>query len=240
MKMRKASTLVSLMLIALGASARAEETAPAPVSPAPPPAVVIVPVVPAPAPPAPAAVAVAAPVPIQLSPRRLEVAVSALGMAAGQLTGGTTAVTDDAKFAYGVSLSVSYRIIAGLSLGIAPQAIFNVGYKQAGAFGGAPPPAQKEYDLMARIAYTIPLVESVAFYGEVLPGVSQLAQAGGGNATGPVIAFDVGLSMDMSDRLFVNLGGGYQHGFQSLTVMNTTYEARSSFARVQLGVGTRF
>jgi hypothetical protein len=239
--MRKASTLVGLMLIALGTSARAEETAPAPAPPAPPPAVVVVPVVPVLPPPPPPTVKVeAAPVPIELSPRRLEVGVSLLGMAAGQLTGGTPTTTDDAKFAYGVSLSVSYRIIAGLSLGLAPQAIFNVGYKQAGAFGGTPPPAQKEYDLMARIAYTIPVAESVAVYGEVLPGFSQLAQAGGGNAAGAVIAFDVGLSMDMSDRLFVNLGGGYQHGFQSLTVMNTTYEARASFARVQLGVGTRF
>jgi Outer membrane protein beta-barrel domain len=237
--MRKASTLVGLMLIALGASARAEETAPAPAPP--PPAIVIVPVVPVP-PPAPAAVVEAAPVPIELSPRRLEVGVTFLGMAAGSLTtpAGAMTLTDDALFAYGVSLSVSYRIIAGLSLGFAPQAIFNVGYKQVGAFGGAPPAAQKEYDLMARIAYAIPVAEAVTLYGEVLPGYSKLGQSSGGNSAGPVVAFDVGLSMAMTDRLFVNLGGGYQRGFQSLTVMNTTYDARVNFARVQLGVGTRF
>ena len=236
--MRKASTLVGLMLIALGTSARAEESAPA--APARPPAVVIVPVVPVPPP---TTVVEAAPVPIELPARRLEVGVTFLGMAAGQLTtpGGASTVTADALFAYGVSLAVSYRIIAGLSLGIAPQAIFNVGYKEdPGGFGGAPPAATKEYDLLARIAYMVPVAEGVNLYGEVLPGYSKLGQASGGNSAGPVVAFDVGLSMDMTERVFTSVGFGYQVGFQSLTGMNTTYDSRSTFVRAQLGVGTRF
>ncbi|HTR19418.1 MAG TPA: hypothetical protein VMH88_01080 [Gemmatimonadales bacterium] len=237
--MRKATTLVGLMLLALGASARAEESAPVPA--APPPPVVIVPVVPVPPPP----VVVTPPpaVPIELPLRRLEVGVSFLGMAAGSLTtpSGATTASADALFAYGVSLSVSYRVIAGLTLGIAPQAIFNVGYKQdPGGFGGAPPAATKEYDLMARIAYLVPVAEAVTLYAEVLPGFSQLGQSGGGNASGPVVAFDVGAAMDMTERLFINLGFGYQKGFQSLKVMDTTYDSRVNFVRAQLGVGTRF
>src|SRR5580765_720705 len=117
--MRTASTLVGLTLVALGAGARAEDGVPA----APPGAPAILA-------PAPAETVVA---PVLLAPppeppaRRLEVGVAFLPMAVGKITApiGTKEVTGDASFAYGVGLSASYKIIAGLGVGLAPQAIFN-------------------------------------------------------------------------------------------------------------------
>jgi hypothetical protein len=234
--MRKASTLIGLMLFALGASARAQE--PAPGSPTPPPAVVVVPVVP-----------VAAPAPTVVQPaerpaefprRRLELGVAFIPIGVGSITtsGGASTITSDALFAYGVGLSVSYRVFAGLTLGLAPQAIFNVGYKPEG--GAAAAPAGKEYDLLARIAYLLPLAESIAVYGELLPGYSKLSGVGSGAPNGLVLAFDVGVQMGLSDRLFVNIGGGYQWGFQKVSIMGMKYDNNVDFVRAQIAVGTRF
>lgn len=237
--MRKASTLVGLTLIALGASARAQEPAPAPAPPAPPPAVVVVPVVPVPPPPATVAVAEPAAAPAEFPHRRLELALAFLPMGVGSITtsGGATSVTSDALFAYGVGLDVSYRVIAGLTLGIAPQAIFNVGYKPS---GGAEASTGKEFDLLARIAYLQPLAETIAVYGEVLPGYSKLSGVGSGSPNGLIVAFDVGVQMGVSDRLFVNIGGGYQWGFQKVSIMNMKYDNNVDFVRAQIAIGTRF
>ena len=58
--------------------------------------------------------------------------------------------------------------------------------------------------------------------------------------------------MDLSDRLFVNLAGGYQKGFQTRTdtsrfmmdgmqiVKMVTTDVSFSYYRVALGVGARF
>ena len=49
------------------------------------------------------------------------------------------------------------------------------------------------------------------------------------------------LMMDMSDRLFVNLAGGYQVGFQSRTdSAGMTTDTRARYVRTVLGVGYRF
>ncbi len=238
--MRKASTLIGLMLFALGASARAQEPAPAPASATPPPAVVVVPVVPVAAPAPGPTVVQPAEGPAEFPRRRLELGVAFIPIGVGSITtsGGASTITSDALFAYGVGLSVSYRVFAGLTLGFAPQAIFNVGYKPQG--GAAAAPAGKEYDLLARIAYLLPLAESIAVYGELLPGYSKLSGVGSGAPNGLVLAFDVGVQMGLSDRLFVNIGGGYQWGFQKVAIMNMKYDNNVDFVRAQVAVGTRF
>ena len=86
------------------------------------------------------------------------------------------ATQGDASFAYGFGLSASFRVIAGLSVGMAPQIIYNVNYKENQAVGTAPP-AVRETDLMARLAYTFPVVETIDLYVAVLPGYSTLQPA---------------------------------------------------------------
>ena len=157
-------------------------------------------------------------------------------MAVGKITApiGAKEITGDASFAYGVGLSASYRIIAGLGLGIAPQAIFNVNYKVNPSQLMAPP-AATEYDVMARVAYTLPIVDTIAVYAEALPGYSIISLPGTSPAKGFVLAVGGGVAMDLGDRGFVNLGAGYQIGFQSLTVAGDKVDTRTRYVHLTLG-----
>jgi hypothetical protein len=245
--MRKASTLVGLMFVALAGSARAQEPAPAtppPAAPAPvaPPVVVVVP-----APPPPvvevASAKAAAPWPPPYSERRIEVGLSFLPMAKGRFTTpiGVAAsdVTADMAFAYGAGLMASYRVLAGLSVGVAPQIVWNVKYKVY-PVQATPAATATEYDLMARVAYTQPLFENTAVYGEVLPGFSKISQPGIDAASGLVLAVGAGFLMDMGPRAFANLGGGYQFGFQKIKAPTGSLDNDTRYVRVVLGGGVRF
>jgi hypothetical protein len=226
--MRKASTLIGLTLVALaalGPGARAQDRAPA----APEPAAAVVdpfPVVVTPPP----------------APRpRLQVGLSFLPMGLGKITtpiGGMPA-PGDASLAYGFGLSASYRLIAGLSVGIAPQIIYNVNYKVYPSELMAPP-AGKETDLMARLAYTFPIVETIGLYVEVLPGYSLIGLPDGTSAKGFVLGFGGGVDLDLTDRVFANLGVGYQIGYQSVTISGTVLDNRTKYLRVALGGGVKF
>jgi hypothetical protein len=221
-QMRKISTLIGLTLVALGAGARAENGAA--VAPAPA-AAVVDPFLAAQPPPQP----------------RVRIALAFLPMGLGKLTTpiGGNPFQGDAPLAYGASLSASYRIIAGFSAGVAPQIISNVNYKVAPP-GIALPAPVRETDLMARLAYTFPVVETIGLYVEALPGYSLLGQAGGSPAKGLVVAFGGGADMGITDRFFANVGAGYQLGFQSLTVAGEKVDTRTRYVRVSLGGGIRF
>jgi hypothetical protein len=227
--MRKPSTLFGLTLFALATPARAQESAPATavaVPPAdeaattsPPPAVA------APAPPAENVAVASGSAPAQTAPphRKLEVGLSFLPMALGKFTSspGGTPKTVDASFAYGAMLSVSYEVLSGLVVGLAPQYTFNVKDKLS-------PEAAKELDVLARVAYAYRPVETITVYAEVLPGYSVILPPEGSAARGPVLAFGAGFAMDMTDRIFVNVGGGYQIGFQNRTEESNQLETRSN------------
>ncbi|HEX3904090.1 MAG TPA: hypothetical protein VH853_14720 [Polyangia bacterium] len=226
--MRTVSTLVGLTLVALSAGARADDR--------PPPA--------APVPAAEAAAVAPAPVMLELPPSPRQhwlVGLSFLPMGAGRLTipVGAMEVTSDASFAYGFSLSASYLIIGGLSVGVAPQAIYNVQDK-VNPSQLAAPPAAKEYDLMARVAYTFPVVETIGIYLEALPGYSLITLAKTATAKGFVLGFGGGVAMAVSERTFANLGVGYQIGFQSISNGAMNVDDRSRYLRVELGGGVKF
>lgn len=224
--MRKASTLIGLTLVAFGAGARAEELVPA-VSPPATTTGIVAPVSDAP--------------PVGSSPRRIEVGLSFLPMGLGKLTtpiGGTEA-TGDALFAYGAGLSASYRVIAGLNVGLAPQVIYNVNYK-VNPSELAPPPAARQYDLMARVAYEFALVDRITPYLEILPGYSIIGLPGTSPAKGFVLAVGGGVAMDMTDLIFVNLGVGYQWGFQKVPQTGVELDNKTRYLRVALGGGVRF
>jgi opacity protein-like surface antigen len=230
--MRKSSTLIGLTLVALGAGARAEDQAPA----TPAPATVAVDPFPA--------AAIVAPVPSappEPRPRRIKVGLSFLPMGIGKFTTpiGGTPTEGDASLAYGFGLSASYRVIAGLELGIAPQIVYNVNYKTYPVDIVAPE-AGKETDLMARVAYTFPIVETIGLYVEALPGYSTISQPGSTTAKGFVLALGGGVEMGVTDRIFLDLGGDYQLGFQSITVSGSKLDDRTKYVRVNLGGGFRF
>jgi hypothetical protein len=244
--MRTTSTLVGLTLFALTATARAEEAAPAAATAEPPTAGVASPAHASdPKEASPAAVATApatgpAAPDIKLPPphRKLQVGLSFLPMALGRYTQSPNTVetvTSDASFAYGFGLSVGYEAMPGLLVGIAPQMIFNVEEKTPEVAGSSP---QKQIDLMARVAYALPITDNTTVYAEVLPGYSVIRSAAA--PKGLVLAFGAGAAIDMTDRIFVNLGVGYQMGFQSWSEGANTFQTRTKYVRVALGGGVKF
>jgi hypothetical protein len=138
---------------------------------------------------------------------------------------------DHLALAYGGGVSLSYTVIRGLSLGLAPQVLFNV-MREADA--------RKQYDLMARIAYAVRVTRRVALYGELLPGYSIISPRKGDSARGLVLAAGAGGAMDFTSRVFANASLGYQYGLQALRLDGTQYFERSSFVRVAVGGGMRF
>jgi hypothetical protein len=189
--------------------------------------------------------------PAPVPQRKIEVGVSFLPMALGTFTAsyGGMRIPSDAAFAPGVAITAGYQIIPRyLSLGLAPQAIWNVGTKVDPSGAGNAVIMSTEFDVMARVVGSLPLVDTIAIYAEVLPGYSLIKPSEGNTAKGFVIAGGVGIAMDLTDQLFVNLGAGYQHGFATRTdtsvIMGVktqvTTDVQSEYYRVALGVGMRF
>jgi opacity protein-like surface antigen len=234
--MRKLSSLVIVSVLAIAGSARAQDDAPA-AAPAADPA----------AAPAEAPAVSQPPVAAQAAPdSKIQVGVAFLPMVLGKAesSGGGFSSSKDAALGYGVGLSVGYNVIPGLSVGIAPQMIFNVKEKDGKES------ASKEIDIMARVAYAYHVIPNLAVYGEVLPGYSIIslssdaADMGNGskldNPKGLVIAFGAGAAYDINDQLFVNLGVGYQMGFQKVSMGGADYDMKTKYLRIALGVGMKF
>lgn len=234
--MRNVSTLFGLTLFSLAATANAQEAAPAADTTPPPASEAAVAPVPAAAPAASDTVAASAAVePAEFQSKKLQVGIAFLPMALGRFTTqpGGVRETDDSAFAYGVNLSVGYEVLPGLSVGLAPQAILNVKAKQDSD-------TAKEFDIMVRVAYAYPIVERTKIYAEFLPGYSIITPPIGTAAKGLVFALGAGCALDMTDRIFVNLGVGYQMGFQKRTDGSTDYDVKPKYVRVAFGGGVKF
>lgn len=201
---------------------------------------------------APAPLAAAAP-----AESKIQVGIAFLPMligkekVSGTVSGFKLDQSNDLKFAYGVGLTAGYAVIPGLSVGIAPQFIFGIKEDVA----GASPDAATEIDLMARIAYAYHVIPALAVYAEVLPGYSIIVLpdsqknsngASTDNPKGFVMAFGAGAAYDINDMFFVNLGIGYQIGFQSTSVQVTgvpgssSMDTKTSFLRIAVGGGVKF
>lgn len=216
--MRKVSPLIGLTLIALASTARAQQATP--VTPAAQPAPVV------------ATVGVEGP---QAAPprRRFQVGLSFLPMAMGTITASAAGIEskDDSAFAMGLCLQAGFEVIPGLSVGIAPQIIYKGKPKESSAG------SDQELDLMARIAYSYVMPKVASVYVELLPGYSTIYPSVTDTSKGLVVAFGVGGTIDITDRTFVNIGVGYQKGFQKL---NASAEYKTDYVRVALGGGMRF
>jgi hypothetical protein len=205
--MIKTSMSVSLALLILSGSARSQETVPA---------------------------SDAGPVAAQAGPgapsRKMQVGLSVLPMLLGR-------ANDYLDFApaYGVGLSWGYFVMRGLSIGVAPQAIFDIKLKN-----DASSRASTEYDFMARAAYVLPVLAKLAAYGELLGGYSIISPAKGDSSRGLVYAFGAGGIVDAGDRAFVVGGGGYQWGWQTISVDGISFNHNTRFLRIALGAGLRF
>lgn len=229
--MRKLSSLIVVALLTLAGSARAQEEAPAaaPAGDAAAPAGDSAAAAPAPA----AAPAAAA------QDSKLQVGINFLPMFLGKFSasaGGQT-VDMDAKIAYGVGITAGYNVIPGLSVGIAPQMLFNLKPKDGDAS------AAKELDLFARVAYTYKVIPDLGIYAEFLPGYSVIFPPSGNDMNKPkglVLAFGVGATYDINQQIYANLGVGYQLGFQKASQNGADFDYKTKFLRVAVGVGVKF
>ncbi len=213
--MRTTSTLLGLTLLALTGTARAEDAAPT-----------------APADSDLAAATAAAP--STGGQRRLQLGLAFLPMAKGKFTSTvSTTTTVPAAFAYGVGFTGAYEIWRGLSVGLAPQLIFNVKDKTSSDVA-------KELDVFARLAYAYPVVETISLYLEVLPGYSLILPPAGGTPRGFVFAFGGGCVMNLTEQVFANVGLDYQTGYQTREEDGATFEVRTKYYRLALGGGVRF
>jgi len=171
--------------------------------------------------------------------RRFQVGISYLPMAMGKIKSQSAGTTDtaDGAFASGVGLSASFNIFRGLMVGLAPQAIYKGKVKadpvtgQATKFG-----TDTQYDLLLRLAYAYSIPDVVTLYAEVLPGYSILYPSTQDTSKGLVIVYGIGAEVDVSKRVFANLGVGYQMGYQKESV--GFY--RNTYVRGNVGVGMRF
>ena len=230
--MRKVSTILGLALFALAGSARAQNEA-APPENAPP----ALDANGAPVAAAPETVAAPAAAPAA-SESKMQLGLNLLPMALGKMSStdpfSGASVPGDLAFAYGVGLSFGYAVIPGLTIGVAPQALFNVKGKDANGT------ASKEYDIMARVAYAYTVAPKFAIYAEVLPGYSVISNASPANAgKGLVLAGGVGATMDVTDQVFLNLGVGYQMGFQKISQSGVNIDEKSKFLRIAVGAGVK-
>jgi Outer membrane protein beta-barrel domain len=168
-----------------------------------------------------------------------------LPMLLGRLATGPSGndTSSNLDFAYGVGLSFGYRVLAGLSVGVAPQVVFHLSAKDSAGYSVIE--SEKEYDLMARIAYAYAVAPKLNVYAEVLPGYSFVTYnkvvlgSQAPRARGMVMAGGLGATFDVSDPFFVNAGVGYQVGFQQSHGISDR-DVKTKFLRIALGGGVKF
>jgi hypothetical protein len=226
--MRRLNLIVALALFVPVSTARAQEEAPAATEPD---------AVPAEATLAPAAAGTPA--------NNFQVGVAFLPMLLGKVATGPSGsdTSSNLDFAYGVGLSFGYRVLAGLSVGIAPQVVFHLTSKDSAGYSVID--SEKEYDLLARIAYAYTVAPKVDVYAEILPGYSfltynQILQGSKApKAHGVVLGGGLGVAFAISERFFVNAGVGYQQGFQVSHGISDR-DVKTKFVRIALGGGVKF
>jgi hypothetical protein len=164
-----------------------------------------------------------------------------LGRVATGPSGGDTSSNLD--FTYGVGLSFGYRVFAGLSVGLAPQVIFHLTSKDSAGYSVID--SEKEYDLMARLAYVYAVSPKLDVYAEVLPGYSLVTYnrivlgSQAPRARGIVVGCGLGAGFAITDRVFANAGVGYQLGFQVSHGIGDR-DVNTKFLRIALGGGVKF
>ena len=228
--MQKPILIVGLVLLVPISTARAQGEAP--VTPATEPA--------------------AAPIEEALAPsvaaapaNNFQVGVAFLPMLLGRVATGPSGddTSSNLDFAYGVGLSFGYRVLAGLSVGIAPQVVFHLSSKDSAGYPVID--SEKEYDLLARIAYAYAVVPNLDVYAEVLPGFAIVTYnkivmgSQAPSAKGIVLGGGLGAAFAITNRFFVNTGVGYQLGFQKSSGISDR-DVKTRFLRIALGGGVKF
>lgn len=178
------------------------------------------------------------------APGRFQVGLAFLPMLLGKVATGPSgdATSSDLDTAYGLALSFGYRVFAGLSVGVGPQILFHLSGKDSAGYGVID--SEREYDIMARIAYAYAVAPKVNVYAELLPGYAFvtyhviLLGSRAPNARGMVLGGGLGASYDVTPRIFANLGIGYQTGSE-VSHGISDHDVKTKFLRIALGGGVK-
>ena len=142
-----------------------------------------------------------------------------------------------------VGLWFGYRVTGGLCVGLAPQVVFHLSAKDSAGYSVID--SEKEYDLMGRIAYAYTVAPRLDEYAELLPGYAIVTYntvvvgSRPPSAKGLVVGGGLGAAFDVTDRLFANVGAGYQVGFQTSSGI-VDKDVKTRFLRIALGAGVKF
>jgi hypothetical protein len=170
----------------------------------------------------------------------------------GQISGGndSNTINEDAAFAYGVGANLDFHLNRYLSIGLAPRMILNVTTKDQDA-DQEDQDALKQVDARVRVKGTFPVASAIDLYGYVAPGYSWILADDNtfgpvhvNDATGLVVAFAAGASVDLTPSFFLNGEVSYQLGFQqsnaSLGPIDGDFDFKSNYLSVAFGAGARF
>jgi hypothetical protein len=153
--------------------------------------------------------------------------VSALGMSESA----------DTKFAFGIVPTFDYNINEYFFAGLAPQIILNVMPKDTTGSAG------KELDLRARVGANAKIADTIRLFGYLAPGYSIIMipdkMDGASNPAGFVLGFAGGALFDLTPSVFANAEVGYQVGFQGMSIMGVSVDAKTNYLHVGLGIGVR-
>lgn len=186
-----------------------------------------------------------APAPTETARKRIHIGLNLLPVFVGKVATGPSghATSSNLDTAYGLGLWASYRLIAGLSVGIAPQILFGLTSNDAAGYNVID--SEKEYDLLARIAYAHTIVPRLDLYAELLPGFSIVTYnkitvgSRPPSAKGFVLGGGLGATFDVTPHVFANASLGYQRGFQkSSGIIRTDLETK--LLRIAIGAGVKF
>jgi len=155
--------------------------------------------------------------------------------------GGVSAPSQDTALAYGVSAALDYAVMPYLSIGLAPRLVFNVKADDSSSDS-----ADKELDLRARVQAHFPVTPGLEVFAALTPGYTVVlsSEDGVSNATGFAIGGSVGLTYDVSPKMFLTGEVGYQRAFTSADVTVGTQKMSAdldlSYMNIGVGAGTRF
>jgi hypothetical protein len=148
----------------------------------------------------------------------------------------------DAAFAFAVAAALDYPVGRFFYLGLAPQYVFNV-RKRSGPTNGDQ--GARELDVRMRAGAQIGVGPGWRLYCHLAPGYSfvqlpSLSSLGdAGDPRGLVVEVAAGTTFDLSRRLFVAAELGYQRGFQTGDSHGFSYDFKTSFFHLGVGLGTR-
>jgi hypothetical protein len=186
-----------------------------------------------------AAVPAVAPAPVapSIPDSKMRLGLNVVPMPIGKfkVSGGGISESDDTAFAFGIMPFFDYLLSPNFFIGLGPMYTLNVKGKNSSGT------AAKELDLQLRLGGEAPVSDKIDLYGYLSPGYSiiMFPSGAGSNPKGFELGIHAGGIFNVSPVVFLNAEVGYQLGFQKVSELGVSADAKSSFLQIGLGGGVR-